>query len=54
MESTKFPLKDYVTQRTFVTRPTNLDEDGRQWYLSGTDISQLDSWYLTPFDTDIM
>ena len=54
MESTKFPLKDYVTQRTFVTRPTNLDEDGRQWYLSGTDISQLDSWYLTPSDTDIM
>lgn len=54
LESTKFPLKDYITQRTFVTRPNNLDEDGYQWRMSGTDISELSSWYLTPSDTDIM
>jgi len=52
LESTRFPLKDYVTQRTFVTRPTNLEDD-TQWIIWGADISKLESWYLTPSDTDI-
>ena len=55
LESTKYPLNKFVTQRTFVSRPTMLDVDNEtHWAINDKNISHLSSWYLTPSDSDIV
>ena len=54
LESTRFPLNRFINQRFFVTRPTALEvSEESAWEMSGKNLTELNSWYLTPSDSDI-
>jgi len=54
LESTSYPLNRLINQRFFVTRPSTLEvSEESAWEMLGRNLMELNSWYLTPSDSDI-
>lgn len=54
LESTKFPFNRWVRKRYFLTQPTSIEvDDSKLWEINGKNITNLDSWYITPSSCDI-